>query len=247
MFVFPMMGVSRRFTEAGYAQHKYMLPLHGRSVLHHVVESFQHYRLVDEFIFICRQDAHETRFIRQVLDDLGVAHYRLAELPHPTQGQAQTVSMGLEAVGTHADEEVYIFNIDTMRPGFIKPSASDLGDGYLEVFQGTGSHWSFVLPGAQRQVLLTAEKERISDLCSDGLYYFRRKAWFDQAFKIAQGGQLLNRGEYYIAPLYNHLIEQGLRIKYGEIEAHEVIFCGTPQEYEALNPLISTQPPKVLP
>jgi len=218
-----------------------MLPLHGRSVLHHVVESFQKYRHDDEFIFICRQDTSETCFIRMVLSDLGVSHFRLAELQHPTQGQAQTVYIGLESIGTHADDEVYIFNIDTIRPDFLKPSASDFGDGYLEVFRGQGKHWSFVLPGAHGKVLRTTEKEPISDLCSDGLYYFRRKVWFDQAFRMAQTGQLMNRGEYYVAPLYNHLIAEGLNIRYGEIEPHQVIFCGTPQEYEALCPAPSSQ------
>ena len=33
MFVIPMMGKSRRFTEAGYALPKYRLPLHGRTAV----------------------------------------------------------------------------------------------------------------------------------------------------------------------------------------------------------------------
>jgi hypothetical protein len=37
-----------------------------------------------------------------------------------------------------------------------------------------------------------------------------------------------------VAPLYNHLIGRGLRIGWRLIEPSEVVFCGTPCEYETL-------------
>ena len=43
-----------------------------------------------------------------------------------------------------------------------------------------------------------------------------------------------DKGEFYIAPLYNELISQGKIIKYFKIKIDEIIFCGTPQEYEKL-------------
>jgi hypothetical protein len=234
MFVFPMVGLSNRFAQAGYQQPKYMLPLWGETVFHYVVRSFDRYFANDEFLFICRDAAEEINFIKRILKELKVKHYRLALLTGPTLGQAQTVALGLNAARIEEHQELYIFNIDTLRPRFTKPMTVALGDGWLEVFPGNGNHWSFVLPGANQRVLQTAEKDRISDLCSDGLYYFRHKKWFDQAYQNAVRGAYLTRGEYYVAPLYNHLIGQAMDIRYGLIAPEEVIFCGTPQEYESL-------------
>ena len=234
MFVFPMVGLSNRFIRAGYQGPKYMLPLWGETVFHQVVRSFDRYFHHDEFLFICRDNEEETTFIKQVLHELKVKHYRLSLLRSPTLGQAQTVALGLQEAVVSDSEELYIFNIDTFRPGFTKPITAALSDAWLEVFKGDGDNWSFVLPGTSQRVLQTTEKERISDLCSDGLYYFKHKKWFMQAYQNATQNGQLTRGEYYVAPLYNHLIAQGLDVRYGFVAIEEVTFCGTPEEYEFL-------------
>ncbi|EEU7339075.1 capsular biosynthesis protein, partial [Campylobacter jejuni] len=41
-----------------------------------------------------------------------------------------------------------------------------------------------------------------------------------------------SKGELYIAPMYNYLIKKGLLIKYHKISLDEIVFCGTPDEYE---------------
>jgi hypothetical protein len=41
-------------------------------------------------------------------------------------------------------------------------------------------------------------------------------------------------GEFYIAPLYNYLIKNGKIIRYKLISNTEILFCGTPKEYEYL-------------
>ena len=183
MFVLPMVGLSSRFFAAGYTLPKYQLPLHGRTVFAHVVDSFRDYFDSDEFLFICRADHGAEDFIRRELRAQGVRHARTVVLDAATRGQAETVYQGTRGVG--GGEELFIFNIDTFRPGFRKSPQAARCDGYLEVFVGDGEHWSFVDPGPDGRVLRTTEKLRISNLCSDGLYHFRRKADFDQAFEAA--------------------------------------------------------------
>ena len=169
MFVIPMMGKSRRFTEAGYALPKYRLPLHGRTVFFHVVKSFERYFQDDLFLFVVRRDHDVVEFLVRELQALGVKSFHIVELDGDTLGQADSVHRGLQAL--RSEEAVYVFNIDTIRPGFRKSSLADGAAGYLEVFEGEGEHWSFVEPGPDRSVLRTTEKERISNLCSDGLYH----------------------------------------------------------------------------
>jgi hypothetical protein len=233
MIVIPMAGKSSRFFEAGFLHPKYELVVGDFTVFYHAINSFRKYFESDLFLFIIRNEPGVEQFIRSEITKLGVKKFNIKKLEGYTQGQADTVFQGLQSISLL--EPLYIFNIDTFRPGFLKPKISHLCDGYLEVFEGDGEHWSFVEPGPDGQVIRTTEKKRISNLCCDGLYYFRDGVSFMNAFNYAFENNITDRGEYYVAPLYNHLIQHGLDIRYVLINPEEVIFCGTPDEFLALN------------
>jgi hypothetical protein len=236
MIVIPMAGMSRRFTEAGYALPKYMLPLHGRSVFAHAVASFEHYFTTTPFLFIARDVADTAGFIAEQCRLLGIADARVAMLDRPTAGQAETVELGLAEAGIGAAEALTIFNIDTFRPGFRFPETPwwPGSDGYLEVFQGSGANWSYVRPAPDEpgRALETAEKRPISDLCCTGLYHFAHAGMFTTALAAERAAP--SAPELYVAPLYNHLISGGHPIHYHLVAPAEIIFCGVPAEYEAL-------------
>lgn len=236
MIVIPMAGMSRRFTEAGYALPKYMLPLHGRSVFSHAVASFENYFKDTPFLFVARDVADTAGFIAAQCRQFGIADARVAMLDRPTAGQAETVELGLAEAGVGADEALTIFNIDTFRPGFSFPEAAwwQGSDGYLEVFQGSGANWSYVRPApdAPGRVLETAEKRLISDLCCTGLYHFARADLFATALAAERAAP--SAPELYVAPLYNHLIAAGRAVHYQLIAPAEIVFCGVPTEYAAL-------------
>lgn len=229
-----MMGQSRRFLQAGYVLPKYMLPLWGKNVFQAVVSSFEHYFASDVFIFICRKSENEVDFIKKNVEELRINKAKIITLNTDTEGQADTVWQGLKKIEWTVIEDLFLFNIDTIRRNFRKPQSFNLGDGYLEVFRGEGEHWSFIKPGENFEVLETAEKNRISNYCSNGLYYFRNFDIFSESIAFAKHNQKLTYGEYYIAPLYNYLIYNGYKVRYSLASREEIIFCGTPDEYKNL-------------
>lgn len=242
MIVIPMAGRSRRFFEAGYDRPKYMLPLGGRfagaTLFGACVGSFRALFDVERFLFV-HLDAPEVRaFVERELAGLGLSgdRFALAALPDVTAGQAETVFLGLAAAGVADAEPLTVFNIDTIRPGFIPPREIDGADGYLEVVEAEGEHWSFVGPGEGDRVRLVTEKRRISTLCSTGLYHFSRVGLFREAYAedAARDPATLQGGERYVAPLYNALIARGRDIRWRRIGRDEVVFVGTPEEYAAL-------------
>lgn len=228
-----MVGRSSRFFNAGYVLPKHQLKINKKSVFSHAICSFEQYFESDSFLFIVRSDYDTPRFVERELDKLGIKNFQIKVFEQDTMGQAETVYLGLK--GIDVTEPIIIFNIDTFRPHFKKSEFTGICDGYLEVFKGEGEHWSFVEAGHDKKVIRTTEKERISDLCSDGLYYFKKKLWFDQAFEFACKYNDTVNGEFYIAPLYNHLIASGLDVRFHMIRSDEVVFCGVPAEYELLN------------
>lgn len=234
LFVIPMAGLSSRFFKAGFTVPKYMLPLDGQSMFEWSVSSFKRYFDTDHFLFILRDVYDTPAFVKQQIEQLGICHYQLVILTDETRGQADTVWLGLQQ-STYQDDLI-IFNIDSRRHDYIKPTWLPNCDGYLEVFKGEGDHWSFAEPVdlVSSQVRRTTEKERISDLCSDGLYHFKSRALFDRAFDDAITHNKLSKGELYIAPMYNHLIETGFDIRFDCISLEQIDFCGTPDEYQNL-------------
>lgn len=231
MFIIPMAGLSSRFFKAGYKRPKYQLMLGQETVFSWSVKSFERYFKTDKFIFIYR-DVYDTEaFIQSEVEKLGIVDYELICLPKETLGQADTVYQGVCHI--QVDEELYIFNIDSKIVDFQKPNWTQECDGYLEVFKGDGDHWSFAQPESvdSHRVIRTTEKERISDLCSDGLYYFKQKSVFERLFLQAKESRQTAKNEYYIAPLYNQLITEQAVVYYDLIANNKILFCGTPDEY----------------
>ena len=238
MIVIPMAGLSRRFRDAGYDLPKYRLDLHGRSLFAHAVDSFKAYFATEPFLFIARGEPGVAAFIERERATLGVVSARTVMLPKPTLGQADTVRLGLREAEIGGDTPITIFNIDTFRPGFRYPTDAwmDVADGYLEVMPGSDPGFSYVLPvpgDTEGRAAATAEKIVISDLASTGLYWFRRARDFMQTMAADETAAAAH-GELYVAPLYNALIAQGLDVRYHRVSADEVIFCGTPVQYQGL-------------
>lgn len=232
MIVIPMLGKSSRFKNAGYALPKYRLPLGDGTVFTNSVRSFQRYFKNIPFLFLVRSDKDSAKFVAQEVARMEINDYRIIQFDYETKGQAESVAMGISDYDD--DTPLIIFNIDTIRLNFEIPPQDKFADGFLEVFKADGDAWSFVDPGEDGKVLRTSEKQRISDLCSDGLYGFAKCKYYKWAYdNYLQSTKQVN-GEIYIAPLYNYLINQGFDIRYTLIKDSDIKNCGTPEDYERL-------------
>lgn len=245
MIVFPMLGRSKRFSDAGYVVPKYMLEICERSILAHIVDGFVRLDTDDDFVFVHPDDAFVVNFIKRETARAGLAadRLRLVAIGEMTAGQADTVLRAIDALETPDETPVWIFNIDTIRLPAPLPSPELLEnvDGYLELFESDGDHWSFARPadpdgfrkagfGAAVEVV---EKRRISDFCSDGLYYFRNAGLFKayaQAALEAPGDET----EAFVAPLFQRMLDDGLAVACGLVAADTLHFAGTPAEFAAL-------------
>jgi NDP-sugar pyrophosphorylase family protein len=228
-----MAGNSSRFIEAGYTLPKYKLPLAGKTVFEWVVLTFEKYFRTEHFKFIVQGKFEKDNFTIEKIRSLGILNYSIFELEQTTKGQAETVYRGIL---NEQDQNILIFNIDTIRRNFSIPQISENSQGFLEVFKGEGEHWSFVEPreNSNNFVKRTTEKDRISELCSNGMYYFKSSNIFKEFCEESILLNEYNKGELYIAPLYNKFIFKGYDIEFIETKLDDNIFCGVPHEYEYL-------------
>lgn len=235
MIIIPMMGASSRFFNAGYELPKFMLPLAGRCVFDWVIESFRKYFTSEIFVFVVRAEYDARAFVRARAEAAGISQFVVLVLDRETRGQADTIAIALKSVdGALSRNVLTVFNADTFLPNFELPELAPGVDGSLDVFRGAGDHWSFIDPGEDMTVVRTAEKDRISDLCSNGLYVFKDATIFISAFDDTISKRRTVSNEYYVAPVYNSIIESGGKVKYRLFALEDSIFCGTPSEYEYL-------------
>lgn len=242
MIVLPMAGYGRRFHGGGYKTPKYLLPVGSVPVIWRIIRGLGPILNTQQLILVAREDQDVDTVLSECATILprGVA---VARLPGPTEGQAETVFAGLSSLGMEKESDpLFIFNIDTFHERVALPTAFSWRDvdGYLEVFRGDGENWSFVRPDCDPlrpgAVLEVAEKRRISDLCSSGLYHFRDAKTFSSLYRASadRPAALLDGGERYIAPLYMDAIRNGADIRFHVTDKKNLRFAGTPEDYEAL-------------
>lgn len=75
-----------------------------------------------------------------------------------------------------------------------------------------------------------AEKQPISKYRNTGQYYWASGEFFAEAYEFYKKNELLSNGEFYIAPLYNHTIQNGNKVKLHIVEDFKSI--GTPDDLE---------------
>jgi hypothetical protein len=102
----------------------------------------------------------------------------------------------------------------------------------MAVFPAEGEHWSFGQPDPNNpgRAIAIAEKRRISDLASIGLYGFGSTARFlaDARSQLDGNGNATVNGEHYVAPLLNAAIANGETVLLPRVEG--VQLYGTPTE-----------------
>ncbi len=227
-----MAGQSSRFFKKGYKLSKYELPLKlkkskGKFVFDHSLLSFENYMKNDLFVFVIKNEKQKN-FLLNRIKFLKIKNFKIINLKKSTRGQAESVFLALKKASLNLYEELYIFNIDTILLNF-KKCRNNGFSGLIETFIDSGTHWSFAQVDKNNFITKTAEKKRISKYCSNGLYYFKNIKLFYDAYTQYN---FKNDNEYFIAPIYNQLIKKNYKIKNRYQPKKNMIFIGTPIEYE---------------
>jgi choline kinase len=197
---------------SGYGLPKPLVRVAGRPIIAWALESLKgvSYR---RLVFVALEE-HERRYgVSRELREIAGRDAEVILLPEVTAGQLCTVLAARDIIDI--DEDVLIASSDTL-------VISDLGDdllrrepdchGTISVADMPGDRWSFARTGADGRVLEVAEKVRISDHASTGLYHF------SSGRELVQAGEAMIRergttgGEYYVIPAYRTFLEKGWNV-----------------------------------
>ncbi|MBQ7543341.1 MAG: glycosyltransferase family 2 protein [Synergistaceae bacterium] len=227
--VIPMAGRGSRFANAGYTTPKPLISVHGHMMIEWVVRnitpSYPH-----RFIFICQHEHIETFALDDALRKMA-PECEIVEIDHITEGAACTVLLAEKYIDT--GDALMIANSDQFVDTDINAYLEAMGDsdGLIMTMPATHPKWSYIKYDAGGRVTLVREKEVISDEATVGIYNYRHGRDF-----VKYAHQMVDRnirvnGEFYVAPVYNEMIEAGMNIGFYDIGSR-MYGLGTPEDLE---------------
>ena len=202
ILVIPMAGRGSRFSNVGYTIPKPLIEVAGKPMLFHAFQSVKDvaYR---KLIFIALKEHQDEYNVSDVIKKNINSTFELILLDEVTEGQLCTVLTAADFF--KQDEGLLIAASDSyIKSNIGKEIENSKADGLISVRDLPGEQWSFAKADESGKVIEVAEKVRISNFASTGLYYFRDSKTFEQEANNIVTNKLTTKGEYYVMPLYNN-------------------------------------------
>lgn len=229
ILVIPMAGRGSRFADKGFKTPKPLIEVNGKPMLYYAFQSVKNLSF-RKIIFIALKE-HQADFdLRSLIKNEITPDFELILLNDVTEGQLCTV---LQAKDYFLDEEgLLIAASDSYVRGNIAADINTImADGVISVTNLPGDRWSFARTGEDGRVIEVAEKNRISDNASTGIYYFSNAKLFATEAEQLIKDKETTKGEYFVMPLYNRYIRNKKDIRISR--ADEMWDMGTPEAKEA--------------
>lgn len=227
--VIPMAGAGSRFATAGYEKPKPFINVNGSTMIEHVLENLKD--LDARFILIARKEhaEHEQETIIKIQQKYNAEFIMIDKL---TEGAACTVLYSHRLVNSadplliaNSDQIVDLSLID-----YVKDMHKRNLSGSILTFTDNDPKWSFARIDEMGYVTEVREKEVISEFATVGIYLFKQGKYFVEAAMdmIINNDRVKN--EFYVCPVYNYMIEQGLKIGIYNIPMNAMHGTGTPDD-----------------
>lgn len=167
----PMAGAGRRFMEAGYTFPKPLIEVHGKPMIHLVVDNLN---IDANYIFIVQKE-HKEKYNLDALLKLIVPDCTVIDVDGITEGAACTTLLAKEFIDN--DNPLLFANSDQFvgwnSNDFMYKMTESECDGGILTFEATHPKWSFVKLNDMGLVTELAEKKPISDIATVGIYYWK--------------------------------------------------------------------------
>jgi dTDP-glucose pyrophosphorylase len=230
--VIPMAGAGSRFAKEGYVDPKPLIKVHNEPMIKLVIDNLKPSQ-AHRFIFICQAEHLKKYNMTEKITQWAPSSV-IIEINGLTEGAACTVLVAKEFINNQ--DPLMIANSDQYIDTDIDHYLNDMNikklDGLIMTMKATDPKWSFVGLNEENFVSKVVEKLVISDEATVGIYnYARGQDFVESAEKMIANNERVNN-EFYVAPVYNQLIQAGKKIGIYNIgsEANGMYGLGTPQD-----------------
>lgn len=234
--VVPMAGRGSRFAKAGYELPKPLIDIHGKPMIEYVTNNIRP-KQEHRFIYICQQEHLEKHQLAKELERMSPGCVILT-VDHVTEGAACTVLIAEKYIDN--GDAMMIANSDQYVDTDINSYLASMKDydGLIMTMPANHPKWSYIKYDENGFVTMVREKEVISDQATVGIYNYKHGSDFVKyAHQMIEKNIRVNN-EFYVAPVYNEMIEAGKKLVYYDVGA-KMFGLGVPEDLELFlkNPL----------
>lgn len=235
--VIPMAGRGSRFANAGYTLPKPLIEVLGVPMIKLVIENLKPKRN-HRFIFLCQNDHIEKYGLIEKLN-FWAPGCEVISINGITEGAACTVMLSESLIND--DNPLMIANsdqwVDIDINDYLQFMQNDNLDGCIMTMKANDPKWSFLRLDKENNITEVVEKQVVSDEATVGIYNFRRGSDFISAANQMIANDLRVNGEFYVAPVYNQMLDQKKRIIYYNVgsENNGMYGLGTPEDLNKLS------------
>jgi NDP-sugar pyrophosphorylase family protein len=229
--VVPMAGRGSRFAVAGYRDPKPLIDVFGKTMIEAVIENLTP-KQPFQFIFICQRQHYIDYDLETVFNRSLSGSWKCIQIEGVTEGATCTVLKAAELIDS--ENALIVANSDQLVDcdisAFVERAQSSGVDGLIMTFPAADEKWSYVSIDASGYAVEVAEKRRISPHATVGIYHFASGSAFIRAANEMMRKDIRVNGEFYVAPVYNEMIQKGERIALWGIEESAMHGVGTPDD-----------------
>ncbi len=220
-----MVGKGQRFRDEGFTLPKQLVEVGHKQMIDWSLSCIK----TDEcnIIFVIRKDTVDNNQMDDVLRQKFGEDIDIVIVDRETEGTVCSCLYAEDYIDN--DLPLVISTLDMyFEPHFNPADIEDGVDGAVLTFYADNPAYSYSELGRDGYVKRTAEKEVISNHSHAGLYYFTRGKDFVRLASKMIMRNIRVKNEFYIAPLYNLFIEEGMKI--GIHPIRQLWSMGTPSE-----------------
>lgn len=223
----PIAGKAQRFLNSGYSMPKPLIMCKDKHIIDWSMDCIDTSNC--NIIFVVRSEHIDNFSIDQILRKKFGSDIEVITINHVTDGSVSTCLYAKKFINNNLPLLIYTPDV-YFQNKFNPANISDDLDGFLLTFKANSSNHSYVELGSNNLAKRVAEKEVISENAAVGIYYYKTGSQFVKYAEEQIRNNIRTKGEFYICPIYNLMIRDGLKVGIEQVEKMHVL--GTPQELE---------------
>lgn len=225
--IVPMAGLGSRFIKEGFKVPKQLINIKDKHLIDISLDCLNYKDC--NLIFVVRDDTVYNFHIDELLKKKFGDDIKIVILDKLTDGSVCSCLYAEKYIDNDAPLVIHTLDIE-FSPIFNPHTINDLdADGLLLTFKSNSANYSYADIDGDGYVKRTAEKKAISSNACVGIYGFKKGSDFCKYAKEMIVKNIRTKNEFYIAPLYNLLVNDGKKIVTLDVDKMHVF--GTPDEF----------------
>jgi len=211
--IIPLAGYGTRLRPHTYTKPKPLIDVAGKPALGHLLDKLSTLKDVTEYIFI-------TGYLGDQIEDYVRANYQVPSRfieQKELLGQSHAIALAKDYV---TEEPVFVIFVDTLFEANLDVINTTDADALIFVHEvDDPRRFGVVMLDQDGCIQKFVEKadNPPSNLAIVGMYYLKNGRQLMDAFDWQMAEKQITKGEYYIADALQHMVDQGLRFKTGEV------------------------------